>query len=163
MKHTLSSLIATSLLLSNCASIVSKSSWPVSVQSQPSGMEFVVKKEDGTVISNGKTPQIVTLDSGAGYFKAATYLIEVSKNGKVTGRQSISATMSGWYLGNILLGAGGIVIGMLIVDPASGAMYRLPESVTIYATSLTSNDSNSLTIASIDTLSTEQRKKLVRL
>jgi len=30
--------------------------------------------------------------------------------------------VNGWYFGNILLGG---LIGMLIVDPATGAMYRL--------------------------------------
>lgn len=30
--------------------------------------------------------------------------------------------MNGWYFGNLLLGG---VIGMLIVDPATGAMYRI--------------------------------------
>jgi hypothetical protein len=30
--------------------------------------------------------------------------------------------LDGWYFGNILLGG---VIGMLIIDPATGAMYKL--------------------------------------
>lgn len=37
--------------------------------------------------------------------------------------------MDGWYIGNLLFGG---LIGMLIVDPATGAMYKLDDSV--YAT-----------------------------
>jgi len=32
--------------------------------------------------------------------------------------------MSGWYWGNILIGG---LIGMLVVDPLTGAMYKLPD------------------------------------
>lgn len=160
MKYTLPIIAITSLVLSNCASIVSKNSWPVSIQSQPSGVEFLVKKADGTVISNGKTPQIVTLDSGAGYFKSGKYIVETKSRGKVVGSQELTASINGWYFGNILFGG---LIGMVIVDPLTGAMYRLPETVTLNGQKLAANSSQSLTIASIDTLSQAQRSKLVRI
>jgi hypothetical protein len=162
MKYTTPIIAITSLVLSNCASIVSKNSWPVSIQSQPSGVEFLVKKPDGTVISNGKTPQIVTLSSGAGYFKPGKYIIETKNRGKVVSTQEITANINGWYFGNLLLGGFGL-IGMVVVDPASGSMYRLPETVTLSGQKLAANTPQSLTIASIDTLSQEQRSKLVRI
>ncbi|MFH6792762.1 hypothetical protein ACHRCF_16520, partial [Acinetobacter baumannii] len=34
----------------------------------------------------------------------------------------VTGTLSGWYLGNIIFGG---LIGLLIVDPATGAMYKL--------------------------------------
>ncbi len=154
------SAVAGSILLSSCASIVSKSNWPVSIQSQPTGLDFIVKKADGTVISNGKTPQIVTLDSKGGYFKAATYIIQTKRGNKVMGEHEITASLNGWYFGNILFGG---LIGLVIVDPLTGAMYRFPESVNVSGGKIAANDSHSLTIASIDTLTPDQRTKLVRL
>jgi hypothetical protein len=42
--------------------------------------------------------------------------------------------MSGWYIGNILFGG---LIGMLVVDPQTGAMYRLePKSLDATLTPL---------------------------
>lgn len=35
--------------------------------------------------------------------------------------------MDGWYWGNILFGG---LIGMLAVDPATGAMYKLPKATS---------------------------------
>ncbi len=155
-----SSAAAGSILLSSCASIVSKSTWPVSIQSQPTGLEFIVKKADGTVISNGKTPQIVTLDSKGGYFKPATYTIQTKRGNKVIGEQEITASLNGWYFGNILFGG---LIGLVIVDPLTGAMYKFPESVSVCGGKIAANDSHSLTIASMDTLTPDQRAQLVRL
>ena len=155
-----SSATAGSILLSSCASIVSKSNWPVSITSQPTGLEFIIKKPDGTAISNGKTPQIVTLDSSAGYFKPASYIIQTKRGNKVIGEQEITAGLNGWYFGNILFGG---LIGLIIVDPLTGAMYRLPESVSVLGGKIASNSSHSLTIASVDTLTPDQRAQLVRL
>ena len=50
---------------------------------------------------------------------------------------------------------------MLIVDPATGAMYKLPPEVTV---KLQSQDTDeSLTIMSVDGLTVAQRERLVRL
>jgi|TARA_B100002003_G_C13943639_1_gene457825 hypothetical protein len=46
---------------------------------------------------------------------------------------------------------------MLIVDPATGAMYNLPDSVNVKL------NSESVTLRSIDDLTAQQREKLVRL
>jgi hypothetical protein len=156
-----SSALVASIFLSSCASIVSKSNWPVSVQSEPSGVEFIVKKADGTVISNGKTPQIVSLNSGNGFFRPGKYIIETKNRGKVTGSQEVTASINGWYFGNVIFGG---LIGLVIVDPLTGAMYRLPETVTVSGgQKLMANNAQSLTIASINTLSQAQRSKLVRI
>ena len=161
MKLPLFTLALSTLLLSNCASIVSKSSWPVSIKSKNPGVEFNIKKSDGTIISSGKTPQLVTLSSHGGYFKAASYTIETKKAGKVVGSTQITATLNNWYFGNILFGG---IIGMVFVDPVTGAMYRFPESVEVLSGTMANNESSrTLHIASIDTLTAEQKKQLVRL
>ncbi|AXO88710.1 hypothetical protein DZC75_12155 [Pseudomonas parafulva] len=80
-------------------------------------------------------------------------------------RVELDSTISGWYWGNILLGG---VIGMLIVDPLTGAMYKLPQDVTVelegqrrpHASAAASAD---LSIASIEDLTPAQRERLIPL
>ncbi len=160
-KITLSFAIGLPLLFANCASIVSKGSWPVSVQSQPAGVDFIIVRADGTTVTSGKTPQIVTLDSGSGYFRTGSYVIKTLRKGKVVGEQELTASINGWYWGNLVFGG---LIGFIIVDPLTGAMYKLPKDVTISGGSTAALEKKgSLTIASIETLTPEQRQQLVRL
>jgi hypothetical protein len=47
--------------------------------------------------------------------------------GHATSEVKLESSLSGWYLGNIVFGG---LIGMLIVDPMTGAMYNLtPEKI----------------------------------
>jgi hypothetical protein len=148
-------------LLPSCATIVrGGGTQKVAVDSQPSGLEFSVIDAEGKVVRSGKTPETVTLDTGRGYFKSASYTIQVKRGRKVVGEQTITGTTSGWYFGNILIGG---IIGSLIVDPLTGAMYKLPETVNVSTKSTASHSQRTLTIASIDTLTSEQRGTLVRL
>lgn len=56
--------------------------------------------------------------------------------------------MNGWYMGNILIGG---LVGMLVVDPASGAMWSLPDNVNANLTPLASvSDGNGKTVAIVD-------------
>ncbi len=73
---------------------------------------------------------MVTLPASSGYFKAAKYQIEFSKRGLATQNVPLTADIDGWYFGNILFGG---PIGMLIVDPATGAMWKLPDNVNANA------------------------------
>jgi len=111
--------------LFGCASIVSKSNWPVNVQSNPSGAKCVVAKESGTQLHSGETPMTVTLDSSSGFFSSAKYIVTCNKDGYQPSISQLSAGMNGWYFGNIIFGG---LIGLLIVDPATGAMWKLDES-----------------------------------
>ncbi|HCB44352.1 MAG TPA: hypothetical protein DHW73_11305 [Pseudomonas sp.] len=110
--------------LSGCASIVSDSQYPVSIQSSPQGADFKVTNSHGTVIHQGTTPATVSLESGDGYFKKARYNLEFSKEGYQDQRLSMQGDLDGWYWGNILFGG---LIGWFVVDPVTGAMYKLPE------------------------------------
>lgn len=124
---TIGSIIVFSGLLSGCASIVSDSTYPVQIKSSPSGKNFVVKNEAGERVHAGRTPQTVMLKAGAGFFDGATYEVEFSAGNTLT----IDSSLDPWYFGNIIFGG---LIGLIIVDPATGAMWKLPESVsaTIY-------------------------------
>jgi len=124
-------------------------------------MAYVVTDAKGGVISQGITPSDVTLNRSSGYFKPGKYTIEIKKGGKVVSKEIVTASLNGWYFGNILIGG---VIGMLVVDPLSGAMYRMPESITVNTTSVaTANQSSDLQIVDISTLTAAQRAKLVRI
>ena len=114
--------------LASCASIVSKSSWPVHVSATPENAEVEIVDQSGQVVHKARAPFTVTLKSGAGYFDGETYSFRGSAPGWGAGVASADTQMNGWFFGNILLGG---VIGMLIVDPATGAMWKLPEHVHV--------------------------------
>lgn len=117
------SLVA-ALMLSGCASIVSDSQYPVSIQSSPQGADFKVTDGDGVVVHQGTTPSTIRLKAGDGYFQKAHYNLEFSKEGYETKRTYLKGNLDGWYWGNLLFGG---LIGGLLVDPVTGAMYKLPE------------------------------------
>lgn len=112
--------------LSGCASIVSKSQYNVAVSSLPEGAAFVIKDKSGVKVHRGVTPQTVTLSSGAGYFQGATYTVDFTKEGHQPAVETLDSSLNGWYWGNIVFGG---LIGLLAVDPATGAMWKLDERV----------------------------------
>ncbi len=50
----------------------------------------------------------------------------MKKEGFADASQQVDSQVSGWYVANIMLGG---LLGMLIVDPASGGMYTFPDKV----------------------------------
>jgi uncharacterized protein YceK len=60
--------ISSILLLTGCASIVSKSSWPITINSSPSEAKISIKDKKGIEIYTGNTPATLKLKSGAGFF-----------------------------------------------------------------------------------------------
>lgn len=124
---------ATSLVLcagiamtTGCASIVSKSQYPVMINSNPSGATVTIKNKRGVDVQKATTPATVTLAASAGFFSPANYSFQFEKEGCFPASTSLSAGMDGWYIGNILFGG---LIGILIVDPATGAMWKLDDTV----------------------------------
>jgi hypothetical protein len=90
--------------VTGCASIVSKSSYPVSIKSMPAQADFVISDKSGVEIHSGKTPSTVTLKSGGGFFKGQEYKITFTKDGYSSTTTKISSSLDGWYIGNILFG-----------------------------------------------------------
>ncbi|MGN0834557.1 MAG: hypothetical protein ACI4QA_01845 [Candidatus Spyradosoma sp.] len=66
------------------------------------------------------------LPADAGFSQSRRYTIELDRKGCRTHTAVLDTSLDGWYVGNILFGG---LIGWLIVDPATGAMWKLPESV----------------------------------
>lgn len=110
------------LLLSGCASIVTKSIYPVSINSTPNNANISITDKKGKVIFHGNTPAVVKLKAGSGYFSKAEYQVKFSSHGYEDKIVPIMFDLDGWYFGNIFFGG---LIGMLIVDPATGAMWKL--------------------------------------
>ena len=82
----------------------------------------------------------------------------MKKEGFADKQITLTSSLSGWYFGNLLLGG---LIGMVAVDPLTGAMFVFPETTTgrLDATAAqTSRADGSLTIVSTDRLTPEQMK-----
>jgi hypothetical protein len=113
--------------LTGCATIVGKDVFPLTINSNPDGANISIIDEKGKKMFTGTTPSTVTLSAGESYFHAKTYSITFSKQGYADQYATVKATLSGWYVGNILFGG---LIGLLIVDPISGKMWKLQPDVT---------------------------------
>lgn len=110
------------LLAPSCASIVSKSVYPIMIDSTPSEAKITVIDKRGVEIYKGETPATVKLKAGSGYFSQAEYQVRFEKPGYNTKVLPVVFKLDGWYWGNILTGG---LIGMLVIDPLTGAMFKL--------------------------------------
>ena len=119
--------VMASLLFTGCATIFEGGTQPVTIKSVPESAAISVTNRAGEKIHSGITPATITLKRGAGYFKSESYQVEVSKPGYQGRTLAITGSVNGWYVANILFGG---LIGLLIVDPVTGAMYNLsPDTV----------------------------------
>lgn len=119
------SIVVGATLMSGCASIVSQSSWPVAIKSTPEATAFTITNQKGEKIHSGTTPSTVSLASGAGYFDGEKYTLHFTKDGFQEKTAILDTSLNGWYFGNLVFGG---LLGILIIDPATGAMFKLPES-----------------------------------
>jgi len=128
MKKTI--ILLSLLALSGCATIVGDKTQLIGIKSTPSEASINITDEKGVSIFKGATPTSVTLQKGDGsYFGGKTYQISIEKGGYKTTRITLDTKVNAWYVaGNLVFGG---VIGWLIVDPLSGAMYTIkPEDVS---------------------------------
>ncbi len=110
------------LTLTSCASIVSKSHWPVYIGTDPAGATVSITNKKGKSVYEGITPVATTLKSGSGFFSKELYRVKISMNGYDDKTVTIKSKLNTWYPVNLFFGN---LIGLLIVDPATGAMYTL--------------------------------------
>lgn len=129
------------ILSTGCSSIVSKSSYVVEINSDPEGADFVISNRAGEEVLSGVTPNASTLKASSGFFKPEQYTINFSKKGYQPSSDTVSGSLDPWYFGNILIGG---LLGMLIIDPATGAMYELQDAmnVSLEPTSMLSFEDN---------------------
>lgn len=154
--------IALPLLFSNCATLVSKTSYPITINSNPNGATITITDKKGKEVFKGISPATATLNSGAGFFSKAEYEVKISIPGYTEKTIPVMFRMNGWYWGNLLFGG---FIGLLVIDPITGAMWKLdtpPINVTLNK-STASSENPSLKIIDIANVSKEMKEKLVRI
>jgi hypothetical protein len=119
--------------LTGCATIMSNGPQTLPILTQPDGAECeITDAAAGKSIVKAKTPHTAALERGTGYFQKKHYDITLSKEGYVTEKLSIAPVLNPWYIGNLFFGG---LIGMVIVDPLTGSMWRFEEkdvSVKLY-------------------------------
>jgi hypothetical protein len=144
-----------------CASIISKSVYPVSISSQPDAAEISIKNRAGQNVFTGRTPTTVNLKAGAGFWKGETYTVSFKKEGYLPQTAQIIRGVDGWYIGGNFVFGG--LIGWLIVDPATGAMWTLEDLHVDLSPSQTSSIENKIHIVTIDDIPDNLREKMVRI
>src|SRR5262245_42535497 len=110
------------ILSSACASIVHSGPRPISVASTPPGATVTISDRKDELVQTSTTPFVAQLPTKFGYFKGQRYRLDFELPGHANAEVKLEPSVSGWYFGNIVFGG---LIGMLIVDPITGAMYNL--------------------------------------
>jgi hypothetical protein len=164
MKRTLiASMFA--LTFAGCATIITGTTQSVTIKSVPEAAAISITNRAGEKIHSGNTPVTVALKRGAGYFKPESYTVNIQKEGFEPQEITISGQVTGWYFGNIIFG--GIVLGMLIIDPLTGAMFSLsPDNVDAALSAVgakASKNDGSLTVVLLEDVPAEIMAKARRL
>ncbi len=154
--------IAIPALFSSCATIVSRSTYPIAIDAEPMGTTVSITDKKNKEVFKGQTPATATLKSGAGFFSKAEYQVKLSAPGYQEQVIPINFKINGWYFGNLLIGG---FIGMLIVDPATGAMWKMntPPIKVALNKATESAETPTLKVIDIATISPEMRAQLVQI
>jgi len=161
MAKFLALVVSIACIVYGCASIVSKSEYPVSISSEPQCAEISITNSKGETVFTGKTPTTITLKAGSAYFKGETYKVSFKQQGYTPYCAQIERGVDGWYVaGNLFFGG---LIGWLIVDPLTGAMWKL-ENLHVYLDAQASSfQSEGLHVVSLDDVPSHLHSKLVKL
>jgi|GEM_PF-595960 len=129
-KLLITSLATVALILgSGCASIVSGTHKEVKIYSDPSGAKFTIYNKAGTVVESHVTPATISLERGSGYFSKEQYKLVFEQTGYYTGETQIKGSLNTMYFGNLIFGG---LLGLLIVDPITGAMWTIDSKELTY-------------------------------
>ena len=120
-------VLGASAALTGCATIVHSGPRSIPIASTPAGAKVSIYDRSDSLVMTNTTPFVASLESKYGYFKGQTYRLVFEMPGYSSTEIKLDASLSGWYFGNLVFGG---LIGMLIVDPLTGAMYNLtPEKI----------------------------------
>lgn len=107
--------------LTGCASVFSKSEYDVQILSDRPG-DVVILKQGYKTIANRATPYTMRLRASQDFFRGESYTLEyVYPNGQ-RDEALYNAGMDPWVIGSVIFTG---CLGLL-VDGATGAMYKLP-------------------------------------
>lgn len=109
---------------SGCASLFNWSANPRIAISTDTPDALVVIRNAGEEVGKFYTPYEITLHSSRYGFLPSHYEFVFEKEGYVTETHYRDGKFCYWYIGNVLLGG---LIGMLIVDPLTGSMYKIDD------------------------------------
>lgn len=110
--------------LTGCASILGTRYETVQINTDPAEATVSIKNQQDKLVFIGKSPASVLLKKRMGYFRPARYTVTATKEGNEPSTVMLSSGLSGWYFGNIVFGG---LIGILIVDPLTGAMWSIQD------------------------------------
>lgn len=120
-------VLGTAAVISGCATIVHSGPRNIPIASAPAGAKVSIYDRSNSLVMTNITPFVAPLNTKFGYFKSQTYRLVFEMPGYNRAEMNLDSKVSGWYFGNLLFGG---LIGMLIVDPLTGAMYNLtPEKI----------------------------------
>jgi len=88
-----------------------------------------ITDKSANVVHRATTPTTVVLRADNGFFSPARYDLRFEKKGYHVSTTTLSADWDMWYFGNFICGG---LPGLLIVDPFSGAMWKLDSQVSEY-------------------------------
>jgi hypothetical protein len=113
------------LLFSGCATIFNGLTETIHITSTPRAWVRITDDKN-LVVALKATPAVFELEKHEDYFKPAFYKVEIFCKGYLPAWYFISANVSGWYFANMVIGG---LVGMLLVDPSTGAMWDLSPEV----------------------------------
>jgi hypothetical protein len=127
----------TMLTMSGCATIMDRGPREIPIASQPPGAKVSIYNRSNVLVTSQTAPFVAELNPKHRFFVGQRYRVVFEMEGYETAEVQLKPRISAWYFSNIFLGG---PLGMLIVDPATGAMYRLlPEEVDQVLTPLPSS------------------------
>jgi len=115
-------LAVATFLFTGCSSIVDGGPKLVQINSNPLGAKVTIFDKTGKEIDSRTTPTSVALKRSHGFFSGEDYKLVFDAPGYYPYETHIQSSVDGWYFGNVIFGG---LIGILIVDPATGAMFTL--------------------------------------
>ena len=128
MEHSLNLFIVLLLTLTftSCSSVIYRSKQDVRIKSQ-SGTKIAIKDSFGNTIVEGEEQLSIKLDRAKGFFEKGNYVIEVTKEGYKPVTMGLTGEMNkgSYIVGNLLLTPLGTLLGMVVIDPLTGAMWSL--------------------------------------
>lgn len=152
--------------LAGCATIMGKSTpETLNIRSTPDQARVIITDESGTKIFEGNTPTSLPLEKKKSYFSGKKYDVRISKEGFEEQTVTVDTKVGGWYIANVLFGG---LIGLLIVDPATGAMWTLDTneintSFNALKQGALTESSNTSSIVLLQDVPSELRNKMVKI
>ena len=127
-------LLSLAVVLVGCATMINGSFAPVSIMSYPSGAYVEIKKSDGIVVAQGRTPMTANLGRGKDYL--VTISLDDLRRTVPIVKGDIDFTKA--VCANVL--CNGLIPGLL-VDYFSGAIYKLePNTIHVSLQEVSSQD-----------------------